>query len=194
MYKVFDSQNEVIFTNNENYKSQNGDEKLSDPSLNRLPNDSKEKLVVYSENPLKKLKSFYYDHQLIIAAGGLVRMNNKFLWIYRNGKWDLPKGKVEKDETIKSAAKREVLEECGLNGNLILREKINVSYHTYVQHKNRILKETHWFSMDYKGDEITIPQIKEGITEVCWKSLEESNKLASLSYPSISAVWDSYLN
>ena len=60
--------------------------------------------------------------------------------------------------------------------------------------KNRILKETHWFLMDYKGDEITIPQIKEGITEVCWKSLEESNKLASLSYPSISAVWDSYLN
>ena len=167
MYKVFDSQNEVIFTNNENYKSQNGDEKLSDSSLNRLPNDSIEKLVVYSENPLKKLKSFYYDHQLIIAAGGLVRMNNKFLWIYRNGKWDLPKGKVEKDETIKSAAKREVLEECGLNGNLILREKINVSYHTYVQHKNRILKETHWFLMDYKGDEITIPQIKEGITEVC---------------------------
>ena len=48
MYKVFDSQNEVIFTNNENYKSQNGDEKLSNPSLNRLPKDSKEKLVVYS--------------------------------------------------------------------------------------------------------------------------------------------------
>ena len=63
MYKVFDSQNEVIFTNNENYKSQNGDEKLSDSSLSRLPNDSKEKLVVYSEYPLKKLKSFYYDHR-----------------------------------------------------------------------------------------------------------------------------------
>ena len=84
MYKVFDSQNEVIFTNNENYKSQNGDEKLSNPALNRLPNDFKEKLVVYSENPLNKLKSFYYDHQLIIAAGGLVKMNSEFLWIYRN--------------------------------------------------------------------------------------------------------------
>ena len=194
MYKVFDSQNEVIFTNNEKYKSQNGDEILSNFALKRFPNESKEKKVVYSENPLKKLKSFYYDHQLIIAAGGLVRLNNKFLWIYRNGKWDLPKGKVEKDETIKSAAKREVVEECGLNGNLILREKIYVSYHTYVQKKNRILKETHWFLMDYIGNEITTPQIKEGITEVRWKSLEGSSKLAFLSYPSISTVWDAYLN
>ena len=193
MYKVFDSQNEVVFTNNENYKSQNGDEKLSDPALNRLPNDSKEKLVIYSESPLNKLKSFYYDHQLIIAAGGLVKMNSEFLWIYRNGKWDLPKGKVEKDETVKSAAKREVIEECGLNGELTLIEKVYVSYHTYVQHKNKIIKETHWFLMDYRGDEMTIPQIKEGITEVCWKSLEESNKLACLTYPSISAVWDNYL-
>ena len=193
MYKVFDSQNEVIFTNNENYKSQNGDEKLSNSALNRLPNDSKEKLVVYSENPLNKLKSFYYDHQLIIAAGGLVKMNSEFLWIYRNGKWDLPKGKVEKNETIKSAAKREVIEECGLKGELTLIEKVYVSYHTYVQQKNKILKETHWFLMDYRGDEIAIPQIKEGITEVCWKSLEGSNKLATLSYPSISAVWDSYI-
>ena len=65
-----------------------------------------------------------------------------------------------------------MIEECGLKGELTLIEKVYVSYHTYVQQKNKILKETHWFLMDYRGDEIAIPQIKEGITEVCWKSLE----------------------
>ncbi len=36
----------------------------------------------------------------IKTAGGIVIKNEKILFIYKNGKWDLPKGKIDKGETI----------------------------------------------------------------------------------------------
>ena len=51
----------------------------------------------------------------IEAAGGLIQQNNRYLFIYRLDKWDLPKGKIDKGETPKQAALRECEEECAIN-------------------------------------------------------------------------------
>ena len=54
----------------------------------------------------------------------------------------------------------------------------------------KILKETHWFFMQFDGVPNTIPQLEEGITEVSWKSKDDSIKLAKVSYPSILSVFN----
>ncbi len=112
------------------------------------------------------------------------------MWIYRNNIWDLPKGKIEENESITDAALREVKEECGLKGILEISHKIIVTHHTYQLRDVKILKETHWFFMQFDGDPNTIPQLEEGITEVSWKSKNDSIKLALESYPSILSVFN----
>ncbi len=81
-------------------------------------------------------------------------------------------------------------EECGLKGILEISHKIIVTHHTYQLREVKILKETHWFFMQFDGVPNTIPQLEEGITEVSWKSKNDSIKLALESYPSILSVFN----
>jgi len=87
--------------------------------------------------------------------------------IFRNGKWDLPKGKLEVGENIQECAIREVEEECGVLG-LCIVNALQDTYHTYEIKGKRILKRTYWFEMktDFKGG--LLPQTEEGITKVDW--------------------------
>jgi 8-oxo-dGTP pyrophosphatase MutT (NUDIX family) len=113
-------------------------------------------------------ESFCADYLLIEAAGGLVyNLDNQLLMIFRNGKWDLPKGKLEVGENIQECAIREVEEECGISG-LTINKPLQDTYHTYKLNEQKILKRTYWFEMktDFKG--ILTPQIEEGITKVVW--------------------------
>tara|TARA_B100000683_G_C12371290_1_gene507281 strand:+ start:60 stop:644 length:585 start_codon:yes stop_codon:yes gene_type:complete len=185
MYKVFEPKKEVIFINN---KNQLGNSLKGDRNKNAYENEVTE--YVFSEEPYDELKKYYADHKLIKAAGGLVQNNGYFLWIYRNNIWDLPKGKIEDNESITEAALREVEEECGLKGILEISHKIIVTHHTYQPRDVKILKETHWFFMNFDGVPNTIPQLEEGITEVSWKSKDDSIKLAKVSYPSILSVFN----
>ena len=105
---------------------------------------------------------------LIEAAGGLVsNENEEYLFIFRNGKWDLPKGKIEKEEKTKIAAVREVEEECGIKVSS-LGEKICKTYHVYIMRGEVVLKRTHWFKMRCKGQPKLKPQKEEGITDARW--------------------------
>ena len=185
MYKVFEPKKEVIFINDEN---QLGNSLKGDRNKNANENEVTD--YVFSKEPYDELKKYYADHKLIEAAGGLVQNNGYFLWIYRNNIWDLPKGKIEENESITDAALREVKEECGLKGILEISHKIIVTHHTYQLRDVKILKETHWFFMQFDGDPNTIPQLEEGITEVSWKSKNDSIKLALESYPSILSVFN----
>jgi 8-oxo-dGTP pyrophosphatase MutT (NUDIX family) len=134
------------------------------------------------------LKSVVKSVILIEAAGGLVKnADGDYLFIYRNDKWDLPKGKIEKDETVKEAAVREVEEECGIKVNK-LKEKICKTYHVYISRGEVVLKKTHWFNMTSKGQEKLKPQKEEGITDVRWFKKEHIEPIVENTFPSIMDV------
>jgi len=122
---------------------------------------------------------------VIKAAGGLV-MNAKeeYLFIFRNKKWDLPKGKVEKGEGIKEAGRREVEEECGVKISTN-DERLCKTYHVYEMGTKLVLKRTNWYSMTVKGSPKLIPQKEEGITKAEWLTAAELKPVLKNTYPSI---------
>ena len=121
----------------------------------------------------------------IIAAGGKV-INNKseILFIYRNKKWDLPKGKAEKNENISETALREVEEETGIK-NLSILKPLDKTYHIFKRAGKNYLKTTYWFEMksDFNGK--FKPQKKEGITRVEWIAIENLSFILPKSYANI---------
>lgn len=129
-------------------------------------------------------------YRIVEAAGGVVRKNDRILMIHRLGAWDLPKGKMEKGETFKQTAAREVEEECGVK--VQLHEKICTTWHTYTQNGNGILKQTKWYAMDCLDDSKMAPQAEEGIERIEWVSQEKATELAATSYPSIQFVCRKY--
>lgn len=121
----------------------------------------------------------------IEAAGGFVKNEeNKYLFIKRNGKWDLPKGKLEIAEKKKDAAVREVEEECGISIKK-LGKKLCKTYHIYELKGKVVLKTSHWYKMEAKGNQKLIPQLEEGITEAKWYSKKDWDIVKANTYPSI---------
>lgn len=128
---------------------------------------------------------FYTHFVPIEAAGGVVfNPKNELLLIKRLGKWDLPKGKIDGDETDEQAAIREVEEECGIGGLSIIN-KLQSTYHCYKQHNHRFLKITYWFSMQTEDNSLLIPQKEEHITEAVWMDWTSLNVEKLDSYASI---------
>ena len=136
---------------------------------NELTQNEKPYNLYFFNKDIKTLfKYFSGMFRLIEAAGGLVRnKKNEYLFIFRNGKWDLPKGKIEKGEGVKTAAIREVEEECGIS-KLTITKKITATYHIYLIKEKAILKCTYWFEMDCKDTAVLVPQTDEGITDARW--------------------------
>lgn len=125
------------------------------------------------------------------AAGGLIKnKNQETLFIYRFDKWDLPKGKIEKGESKKEAAVREVEEECGLS-DVIIENKLQKTYHIFQRNGRETLKITHWYSMktDYSGE--LIPQTEEGITDVVFKNDAATQKALENTYGNIKLLINS---
>lgn len=130
----------------------------------------------------KHTKSYY---KFIEAAGGIIHnRTGDFLFIYRLGKWDLPKGKLDKGEKPKDAAVREVHEEVDLEGVQIKR-KLPSTFHTYPLKGKTVLKETHWYEMQYLGDSLGKPQTTENIERLEWRSKENIQDILCNTYPSI---------
>ena len=126
----------------------------------------------------------------INAGGGLVRnLAGEYLLIFRNGKWDLPKGKQEAGEDIKVTAVREVEEECGID-SLELGNLLCVTHHTYRMNGEFMLKHTFWYNMEYKGDASLKPQTEENIEMCKWVKGEEIAELVKDTYPSIKRVFE----
>src|ERR1700761_5367811 len=143
---------------------------------------------VISNNTREYLKEIIENITLIEAAGGIVKNENgEYLFIYRNDKWDLPKGKIEKGEKVKQAAVREVEEECGIEVSK-LEDKICKTYHVYIYKGEVVLKKTHWFNMLCKGQNKLKPQKEEGITDVRWFKKSYIGTIAANTFPSIMDV------
>lgn len=126
------------------------------------------------------------------AAGGLVVKDGMILMIYRLGKWDLPKGKLKKDEDPEQGALREVEEET--NVRLALGEKLPSTWHSYAYNGNKILKKTNWYIMQCLDDSLMKPQAEEYIEEVRWMQPQEALKALDESYASIALVVRHYLS
>ena len=128
---------------------------------------------------------FQKQFSLIEAAGGKVlNSNGELLLIYRLGKWDLPKGKMEAGETPEQSALREVEEECGIKSLKLGKQLLN-TYHVYVQNEQRILKTTYWFEMSYSGNEQLIPQKEEAIEKAVWVNTSNLSEQLSNTYNSL---------
>lgn len=128
--------------------------------------------------------------KVIEAAGGVVDRGGKVLLIYRKGRWDIPKGKLDKGEKKRECAVREVEEETGVK--VSIERKINTTWHTYVNKRKYVLKKTHWYVMKCLDDSNLGPQIEEDIEEVRWMTLTELRAALYNSYRSIRVVIQEY--
>lgn len=140
-------------------------------------------------NEDKLLKKFLKKLPNIIAGGGKVyNQHGEVLFIYRNDRWDLPKGKAEKKESIEDTAIREVEEETGVD-NLKITKPLETTYHILKRNNRYKIKITYWFEMttDYNGN--LEPQTKEGITKVKWLNKKKRKKALKNSYANIKRLF-----
>jgi hypothetical protein len=143
------------------------------------------KLYILHEDILMVFEKFKACFKVIEAGGGVIfNKKGEFLVIFRNGTWDLPKGKLEPGEDFQQAAEREVAEETGLSG-LQVNESLLSTYHTYVSKGDRVLKKTKWFEMIYGGEAEPELQGKEGITDYRWVKPGQTGFVRENSYASI---------
>ena len=145
---------------------------------------------LYHPDEKEMMKTFKSKLKVYKAAGGLVyNSKGEVLFIHRNGKWDLPKGGVEKGEKNKAAAIREVEEETGARKLRIVR-KLQKTYHIFRRSNIYRLKITHWFEMhtDYPG--MLTPQAEEGIDKVQWLNPEEVKDALKNSYENIKLLFE----
>jgi 8-oxo-dGTP pyrophosphatase MutT (NUDIX family) len=147
--------------------------------------------LVISVDDYDAVKDFLKKRfKVVKAAGGLVRKKDRFLLIYRQKKWDLPKGKKESGESSRQTAVREVEEEC--NVKVKLGKKVSTTWHTYTMNKRAMLKKTRWYSMEIVDDSRMKPSLEEDIEDVRWMSQKEVYHALENSYNSIRFVFAQY--
>ena len=128
------------------------------------------------------------DHKLVEAAGGLVQQKNRFLFIKRHGVWDIPKGKLEKGESPKDGAVREIIEECNVDKPTV-KKHLTDTWHTYEMNGKKYLKKTYWYLLKSGGTDANIaPQEEEGISEVVYMPKKAFDAVKKNTYGSIKDV------
>lgn len=193
MYTIFINNKPVIFSQKilsdgySNFEAENFTEIIIEDLINgSLMSLNKTGVIIYCEDENYAWKKFSDNFKLIEAAGGLVwNDKDQLLLIYRNGKWDLPKGKIEKGESTEEASLREVCEETGVC-DLEIDKKLSETYHTYTTSKKNILKKTYWFVMHCKSFTGFNVQAEEGIENAVWMTKAEVEEAMQNTYASVS--------
>ncbi|MFD2566209.1 NUDIX hydrolase [Pseudotenacibaculum haliotis] len=196
MYKVFMNDKPIILTDSPQreigFEVYDFETVVLDEILHRLKKDKIDGIILFCENLQSCWRVFASHFKVVRAAGGLVvNPAKEFLFIYRGNKWDLPKGRIEKNESVESTAIREVEEECGIEG-LHLDRFLLTTYHLFFQNNQNKLKVTDWFLMhsNYKGQ--LVPQIEEGITIAEFKDQKATQQALKNTYANIHLVFDAY--
>jgi 8-oxo-dGTP pyrophosphatase MutT (NUDIX family) len=164
-------------------------DELSNPGVKSMIHEMKNPqhhAGVFYHADIDKLFREFRKHFLPITAGGGVVRNDRdeILMIFRKGKWDLPKGKLDKGEKIEDCALREVEEETGVK-NTRIETPLTITYHVYDEFGKHILKETHWFNMKSPGVQPLVPQEEEQITGLEWANKARITEMLKNSYPLI---------
>jgi len=192
-YRIFVSDRVINFSENESWTPLVGRIVLRGPRipdlhrwLKKLEQDNTiREISVHVEDPQTFFQDFVRSMKGIQAAGGVVECGGKALFIYRFGRWDLPKGKMEPGESPGQTALREVEEECGV-GQLELKGRFSDTWHIYLFEGQHVVKQTSWFGMStcYRG--IPRPQVEEGIEKVAWIEPSAWNRVViPHTYPSL---------
>ncbi len=193
MYKVFVKDIPIILSTEKHIGSQYTAIPLKLARFKKLIKKiNKGKLTyvnLYHKNPEKLERFLRKKLPVVEAAGGMVyNSNREILFIHRNDRWDLPKGKIEKNEGYEEAAMREVEEETGVEG-LEIRRFITKTYHVFKRNGRFKLKVTYWYEMytDFEGE--LSPEKSEGIKKAKWKNFEKSQKALQDSYENIKLLF-----
>ncbi len=201
MYKIFINDSVLIIADTQNVDNiemsnsviQDQVATLFRTILSEINPSGSNTYYLFSDNPKNTMMELQQTFKFIRAAGGLVvNKNNQYLAIKRNKKWDFPKGKLDKGERMRTAAKREVMEETGIK-QLNVLEKAITTYHAYIIKKNIYLKKTNWYHMVSFYDGPLLPQEDEGITKVRWVDIEFLNAKKIKTFQSIKEII-SFLN
>ncbi|WP_422350505.1 NUDIX hydrolase [Flagellimonas sp.] len=193
MYKVFVNESPLILTNerqdntNGNLFSLDGDSILM--AIDSLSKGRLKEAYIYHPDEEKILDVFMHKIPVVVAGGGFVtNPKDKVLFIFRNGKWDLPKGKVDKGESIEKAAIREVEEETGVK-DLVIEKFLRTTYHVFKRNGEYRLKQVHWFRMSTTYTGKLVGQKAEGILKVKWKGAKKTKKALENSYHNIKILF-----
>lgn len=194
MYKVFVNDKPLFLTNEIS--------KEIDFQLFLLESVDIEQLIIkIFQNKIQKAYLYHPDEKEIMktlkskipvqkAGGGLVyNKKGQVLFIFRNGKWDLPKGGIEKGEVIEATAMREVEEETGVN-KLRITKKLQKTYHVFKRNGVYKLKITHWFEMQSDFTGTPEGQLEEGIEKVLWVAPNEIPDILKNSYENIKLLFE----
>lgn len=150
--------------------------------------------VIWNAHMDELKKAFFRNFTVIEAAGGIVQNSEKeILFIKRLGKWDLPKGKIEKGEKPGDCALREVTEETGVK-NLTLKKKAGETYHVYDEFGKHFLKISHWYHITCPAKQELVPQTEEHITEIKWVKTMDIKEPVKNTYPSIKDILSSFFD
>ncbi|WP_338358370.1 NUDIX hydrolase [Yeosuana marina] len=189
MHKVFVGDKPIILTTVVEQETNFKNYLLNTVNLRKvikeLNTTSIKEVRLIHKNKDKLLKKFLKKMPNVVAGGGKVYNENRdILFIYRNDKWDLPKGKAERRESIEETAIREVTEETGVSGLEIVKP-IETTYHIFKRNGRHRIKVTYWFEMktSFKGN--LYAQKEEGITKVEWLNKEQTEEALQNSYANI---------
>ena len=192
MYQIFVNDKPIILTTKVEQESNFKNYLLDTVNIDKVIKDLQKKTIqsirLIDLDKMTLIKKFLKKLPNVIAGGGKVyNEQGEVLFIYRNNKWDLPKGKAENKETIDKAAIREVEEETGVKG-LSITKPLEMTYHIFKRNGKYKIKVTYWFEMktSYKGK--LYPQENEGITRVKWLNPEQIIKAMENSYANIKGL------
>ena len=192
MYKIFVGDKPIILTTvveqETNFKNYLLNTVNIGKVIKELNTTKLEEVRLIHKNGEKLLKKFLKKLPNVLAGGGKVyNGNNEILFIYRNDKWDLPKGKIEGNESIEKTAIREVTEDTGVAG-LEITKPLETTYHIFKRNGNHKIKVTYWFEMKTSFEGNLYAQEEEGITKVEWLNQERVFDALTNSYANIKGL------
>lgn len=203
MYKIYINEQALILCSTEDLKNISksnsrivskyfGKKKYLLNYIDMLEKGSSFSSVIIHSDDFEQLKKDFKSLYIRSRAGGglIINEKNEILFIHRRGFWDLPKGKIEKEETIKECAIREVKEETGIKKVKVI-SRLTVTRHQYKQKGVRYLKFVRWYIMESKSQEL-VPQLEEDIERASWMTLEKFYSKPRKVYKNIIDVLDAY--